>query len=209
MRIWYVICFLLLSGCWSNKPKNEAPQISQIDSLYILDIIHTALTDSSISWIGKKGHQVLSKTQMLPPPSNFYESYVSYVSRILSEKDTLCIGSQLQLRNRFTTTGMENFGYTVVNLENDVRTGTFWETFHEEYGEGFLTVSMPVFDCNRIRAFIRLGFVCGGKCGGGEDIVLEQINGRWVLREKVHGWVSRVAGTQHGYINHMLVHFVI
>ena len=86
MRIWYVSCFLLFSACWSNKPKNEVPQISEIDSLDILDIINTVLTDTSISWIGKKGHQVLSETQLLPPPSNFYESYVSYVSRILSEK---------------------------------------------------------------------------------------------------------------------------
>ena len=85
---------------------------------------------------------------------------------------------------------MEKFGYTVVNLENDLRIGTFWETFHEKYGEGFLTVSMPVFDCNRKRVFIRIGFVCGRKCCVGEEIVIEQINGGWVLSEKVHGWVS-------------------
>jgi hypothetical protein len=127
---------------------------------------------------------------LLPPPANFHESYASYVSRILSEEDTLCVASQLRSKKKFTTKGMEKFGYIVVNLENDVGGQTFWQSFHKKYGEGFLTVSKPVFDCSRIRVFIRIRFVCGGKCGGGEEIVLEQINGKWVLKEKVTGSVS-------------------
>ena len=58
MRIWYVSCFLLFSASGQTSLENEVPQISEIDSLDILDIINTVLTDTSISWIGKKGHQV-------------------------------------------------------------------------------------------------------------------------------------------------------
>lgn len=66
----------------------------------------------------------------------------------------------------------------------------FWEIIHNKYGPGLLTVSMPIFNRDFTKAYIRFGYSCGELCGGGEDMIIEKIGDKWTVSQHLGGWQS-------------------
>lgn len=172
--IRHVILLLTILSCSNHRDENTS--LNSSDSTATVDLygfLNYILTDSTDIGLVKDGYKVISDIEVLPPPS-FYgpEKFRDYLSKELSEKDTLYIVNQLKKRMKFRTDSLQAFGFTIVkvsDLRNKKLEGDeFWDTIHEIYGPGYLTVSRPIFNRNFTKAYVRFGYVCGRLCGGGE-----------------------------------------
>lgn len=184
---------IVLLGFACTKPStHHDARIQPDEDSLVYSLIHLVLTDTFMH--RKKFLRILSETPSLPPPNNYDRTYTSFVSMILSERDTSCIHKQLRGSNHFSTAKMEKYGFTIVNLDSFrskyVSKEIFWDRFYEIHGDGFLSVSKPILNCDKTKMFIRVAYICGNKCGGGSDLLLERSGASWTLKEKVGSWTS-------------------
>ena len=74
--------------------------------------------------------------------------------------------------------------------DKDGRSTLFWEEFYKKYGDGFCTLSKPLFSKNHQIVIISSGYHCGGLCGGGGTYVLKKVNSDWKVIATIRDWVS-------------------
>jgi hypothetical protein len=192
----YIILLLTILSCSNHGDKNTSLNSREITATVDLyGFLNYILTDSTDIGLVKDGYKVISDIEVLPPPS-FYgpEKFSDYLSKELSEKDTLYIVDQLKERKNFRTDRLQTFGFTIVKVSDlrnkKIEGDEFWNTIHDKYGPGYLTVSRPIFNRDFTKAYVRFGYVCGRLCGGGEDIIMERINGKWTITQHLGGWTS-------------------
>jgi hypothetical protein len=67
-----------------------------------------------------------------------------------------------------------------------------WAEFHRRYApaQGYHTLSRPGFDAPRRHAVVATGTVCGGRCGQGQIVLLERVQGGWRIIGRERTWVS-------------------
>jgi hypothetical protein len=192
----HIILILTILSCSNHGDKNAS--LNTRDSTTTVDLygfLNYVLTDSTDIGLVKDGYKVISDIELLPPPS-FYgpEKFSDYLSEKLNEKDTLYIVNQLKERKNFRTDGLQAFGFTIVKVsdlrDKKIEGEEFWNTIHDNYGPGYLTVSRPIFNREFTKAYLRFGYVCDGLCGGGEDMILERINGKWTITQHLGSWMS-------------------
>ncbi len=191
-----ILLILTIISCTANKDKKVIS--SSIDSIWTtntFELLNYLLTDTTEIGLVKDGYKVISDLDMLPPPMWTGEgSFKKYLSEVLVENDTLYIIGQLKELNNFRTDELTKYGFTVVkvsDMQAKKMTGEmFWDKIYKDYGPGLLTVSRPVFNKDFTKAYVRFGYSCGRLCGGGKDMIIERVNGRWRIKEYVNGWNS-------------------
>lgn len=187
-----MILFSASLACSGTAQKES----SQEPSINLYEFINLVLTDTILEGrFTERNGKVISDVSMLPPPINTGDqSFALYLSSVLSEGDTLFVKEQLKDGLGFRTDSLSAYGFTIARvseLRNEGLKGErFWGRIYKEYGRGILTVSRPVFNKNFTKAYIRVGHSCGSLCGGGVDVSLEKINGRWKITETLGGWNS-------------------
>jgi hypothetical protein len=186
-----IIILLTIISC-STKKDNQT-YTKETLTVEIFDLLNYVLTDTVDIGLVKDNCKSVSDIPMLPPPFWGGEgSLKNYLSEVLSEKDTLFIASQLRDSETFRTNELAKYGFKIINIEK-LQTKTlgmeeFWDNIYKEYGPGFITVSRPIFNRERSMVYIRFGYSCGEMCGGGVDIIMQNINGKWSIKEYVGGW---------------------
>jgi hypothetical protein len=89
-----------------------------------------------------------------------------------------------------------NLGINYVLIRNsDLPDGTvenFWERFYKKYpnSPGLVFFSKVGFNDRHDQAFVYVGRSCGGLCGAGEYVLLNKVNGQWVVCNEQGLWVS-------------------
>src|SRR5690606_11870775 len=148
----YIILLLTILSCSNLGDKNTA--LNSRDSTITMDLfgfLNYILTDSTDIGLVKDGYKVISDIELLPPPS-FYgpEKFSDYLIKELGEKDTLYIVNQLKGRKNFRTDSLQAFGFTIVKVsdlrDKKIDVDEFWNSIHDKYGPGYLTVSRPIFN---------------------------------------------------------------
>jgi hypothetical protein len=187
----YVLLLTVLS-CSNNKSGNVIG-VTSIDSVEVYSLLNYVLTDTVDINFVSDGYKIVSDIERLPPPT-FPGTLSDHICEILSEKDTVHIIRQLKTRKDFKVGGLKKYGFTVVKVsemdEADLSGEKFWEIIHNNYGPGLLTVSLPIFNVDFTKAYVRVGYSCGELCGGGEDFLIKKINGKWILVDRLGRWVS-------------------
>lgn len=89
-----------------------------------------------------------------------------------------------------------NLGINYVLIRNsDLPDGTvenFWAKFYKKYpnSSGLAFFSKVGFNDRHDQAFVYVGRSCGGLCGSGEYVLLNKVNGQWVVCNEQGLWVS-------------------
>jgi hypothetical protein len=67
-----------------------------------------------------------------------------------------------------------------------------WEVYWKKYpkGTGLLGFSRVGFDRAHTKAFLYVSESCGSLCGNGYAVILEKVNGSWVVKEKKELWIA-------------------
>lgn len=55
---------------------------------------------------------------------------------------------------------------------------------------GKIAFSRIIFQDSKQKAMLYYEFICGGKCGFGEVLLVEEIGKRWVFRGRQELWIS-------------------
>jgi hypothetical protein len=157
-------------------------------------LLNYILTDTTEIRLVKDGRKVISDIDILGP-ANFTGNFSDYLSKELKEKDIAYINRQLKQAITFKTDELTKFGFTVVKaselLERKISGDKFWDKIDNDYGPGgLLIISCPIFNKDMTKAYVRFGHRCGTTCGSGEDFIIELIDNKWVITERLGGWVS-------------------
>ena len=89
-----------------------------------------------------------------------------------------------------------NLGIDYVMVRNsdlpDSKFENFWDRFYRKYpnSPGLMFFSKVGFNDRHDQAFLYMGRSCGGLCGGGEYVLLNKVNGEWVVSNEQELWVS-------------------
>lgn len=89
-----------------------------------------------------------------------------------------------------------NLGLNYVIVRNsdlpDGKFENFWDSFYKKYphSPGLVVFSKVGFNDRHDQAFVYVGRSCGGLCGGGDYVLLNKVNGEWVVRDEQNLWVS-------------------
>lgn len=83
----------------------------------------------------------------------------------------------------------------VIVRESDLPDGkfeNFWERFYKKYPKSFglMYFSKVGFNDRHDQAFVYVGRSCGGLCGAGKYVLLNKVNGEWVVTDEQGLWVS-------------------
>jgi hypothetical protein len=70
--------------------------------------------------------------------------------------------------------------------------GDPWSAYYKQFpgSQGILTFSRVGFSADGRQALFYVSNRCGGLCGGGSYVVMENINGRWMIGKEIVKWVS-------------------
>jgi hypothetical protein len=67
-----------------------------------------------------------------------------------------------------------------------------WPEYYKQFpgSQGLLTFSGIGFSADGTQAFFYFSNVCEGLCGAGDYVIMEQHDGRWVVKKEIGMWVS-------------------
>ncbi len=54
----------------------------------------------------------------------------------------------------------------------------------------FYEMNIPIFSLDKNKAYVELGYYCGGLCGSGKALYLKKINGKWKIIDSWRTWIS-------------------
>jgi len=91
---------------------------------------------------------------------------------------------------------LEGLPLTKVGSRADIRgifaKGGWWKDFHIKYpgSSGFAETSLPVLSADRKQALVYVAYHCGGLCGVGLLLLMEQVGSVWQVIKEEQLWVS-------------------
>lgn len=70
--------------------------------------------------------------------------------------------------------------------------GAGWQDYYKRFpgSQGIATFSRVGFSRDGTQALFYFSNICGGLCGGGEYVVMEKSNGRWMIAREIEMWIS-------------------
>lgn len=178
----------LISSCSRND--NKAKSTVVIDKYQFINEI---FNDTSQLKLIKNDIRVIADINTTPTPI-YNGTEIQYLSENLSEPDTLFILSQIDERKAFDTGNLQTYGFKILKLSElqnaKVSSDSLWNYINANYGNGYFSLSMPLFNKSMDKALIRISYSCGYYCGGGGAFVFERQGGRWKLKTTLNSWES-------------------
>jgi hypothetical protein len=67
-----------------------------------------------------------------------------------------------------------------------------WPAFYKRFpgSPGIMGFSRVGFSADGAQALFYASHTCGGLCGGGEYVVMDRRDGRWVIEKEIEMWIS-------------------
>lgn len=137
-------------------------------------LINYLLTDTVNIKLVCDGFKVISDIEF--PSAPCFEgasSTIEQLSIFLAEEDTSYIRFQLIKSKSFRTDSLSNFGFKIFKTSafiNKITYDSLFEILHKDYGPGVISISMPIYNKEKTRAYIKYGYLCGSLCGNGIDL---------------------------------------
>ncbi len=185
-RISYIATLFILISCNNQKPINYSKinGIEDINEQVITDFYNNVL-DTLIGDCYLISKPIL-QTELTDKTNGFYG---------ISEQDQDFFKEQI---DKFELFRWENLTTNEKTLSESITDTIFnqgayrgWEVFREKYGKRCICfISIPLFskDCKRV--YLDYGKQCGPNWGGGEIIVLEFVDNKWILKDRYGTWIS-------------------
>lgn len=209
MRIFKIISFCLLFSLGFYSCKNDLqPQqhivpkkrVQVIDDKTIHEVINSLLAIKRTGEAEENNYI----TNIIDDFS--YDELSSEDSIVLKKMDTIFtqqdrefIYEQAKYKPYFKIKKEFIKGYTVL-LSDTVKvkqqgyhedgSNNLKHDFRSKYGNGFYTISMPLFTKNRHYALISVSNCCGGSCGSGISFIVRNTKSGWKIIYSYNHWVS-------------------
>lgn len=124
------------------------------------------------------------------------EKFHQTLSKTMPEAEVQTLDNYLLMNQTRHELKVWNLGVNAVIVRSsdlpDSNFENFWNRFYREYpnSTGLLFFSKVGFNDRLDQAFLYMGKSCGGLCGGGKYVLLEKVDGEWVISKQQQLWVS-------------------
>ena len=124
------------------------------------------------------------------------EPFQQMMNKSMPEAEAQTLDNYLLSNKDLQELKVWNLGINYVVVKNrdlpDGRIENFWAKFYNKYPDstGLLSFSKVGFNDRQDQAFVYMARSCGGLCGGGEYVLLNKVNGKWVISNEQELWVS-------------------
>ena len=187
------ILFFVLTLNLSCKTDNKT-DLKKLDAQKTSELITQILKDERDGYLSSSCITENPRAVSSPMISNFGE----YVRNHLNIKDTLHYKTQSSLSKKFKITAelvpekniLTKKQFDDFEKKSEKGGFSFWDWLDENCENGYCSISKPIFNETFDLAYVRIGTVCGGLCGGGEERIYEFVDGKWIEKETFGSWVS-------------------
>ena len=124
------------------------------------------------------------------------EEFHQIMSKSMPEAEAQTLDNYLLMNQTRQELKVWNLGVNYVIVRNsdlpDSKFENFWDQFYRAYpnSSGLIFFSQVGFNNRQDQAFLYMGRSCGGLCGVGEYVLLNKVNGEWVVSKEQELWVS-------------------
>jgi len=124
------------------------------------------------------------------------EEFHQMMSKTMPEVEMQTLDNYLLMNKTRQELKVWNLGVNSVIVTNsdlpDSKFENFWDRFYRKYpnSPGLLFFSKVGFNDRHEQAFLYMGRSCGGLCGVGKYVLLNKVNGEWVVSNEQELWVS-------------------
>lgn len=124
------------------------------------------------------------------------EEFHQMMSKSMPEAEVQTLDNYLLTNKGQQELKIWNPGVNYVIVRNsdlpDSKFANFWDQFYRKYpnSPGLMFFSKVGFNDRHDQAFLYMGRYCGGLCGGGKYVLLNKVNGEWVVSKEQELWVS-------------------
>jgi len=169
-------------------------KLTELDAQKTTELIKQILIDESEGYLSSSCISEKPRAILHPMVSDFDE----YVKSLLNIKDTLHYKIQSRLYKKFKLTAdlvpkkelLTQKQFEEFEKKSESGGFRFWEWLDTNCENGYCSLTKPIFNETFDLAYVQIGTVCGGLCGGGEERIYERVNGKWIEKESLGSWVS-------------------
>ena len=198
MKLKIIRYSIILFGFALSCKSNEESIIKKIE---ILD--HQKTTELIKYILEEEKYRDLSSSCILEqsPPLEFHggmkEDFDSYLKDLLQIKNSIHYKTQRKLLRNFKVNKslvpqkriLQKQLFNKFEEKSKIERFRFWDWLDENCEQGYCFLSKPIFNETFDLAYVQMGSVCGGLCGGGEIKIYEFKNGIWSVKESLGTWV--------------------
>jgi len=124
------------------------------------------------------------------------EEFHQMMSKTMPEVEMQTLDNYLLMNKTRQELKVWNLGVNSVIVTNsdlpDSKFENFWDRFYRKYpnSPGLMFFSKVGFNDRHEQAFLYMGKSCGGLCGVGKYVLLNKVNGEWVVSNEQELWIS-------------------
>jgi len=191
MKKIILILIILLSISCKQTEKNKDFEKIELNEKFKLDFLSQILSDSTDYKLLKKPNRFISNYFDLSPQfenDSLKISHSEYISQVLEINDIDFIKGQIEQNESFDYDKLGDYGFNILDAKGLIEKGITYtkilEYTEKKENYGFLIISVPIFNKDLNRAYIRLYDF------GGETIIFEKINGKWEITNRIDQYAN-------------------
>lgn len=193
MKKFFKILILILTiiSC-KTEQKNKINEIISLDREKTIELLLQVFEDENDSYLSTKC--ITEKRVAGFDPIS--EDFDKYLKEHLYIKDSIHYNLQIELRNAFSMNNEIARGKSILTkldfeeFRKNSNIDEMWELILDKCPDGYSWVSKPIFNEDFTIAYINIGSLCGGLCGGGESRIYKFKDNKWVFENSLGYWIS-------------------
>ncbi|WP_255592866.1 hypothetical protein [Marixanthomonas sp. SCSIO 43207] len=191
---FYISIIVLILNFSCKTDKTDLDKSAEYDAQKTTELIMQILKDESSDYLSSTC--ITEKPRAISYP--MVADFDKYVKNHLEIKDTIHYNTQKRFYKKFKITSELVPNKNILTqkqfeeFEKKSKKGEFrfWDWLDNNCKNGYCSISKPIFNETYDLAYVQIGTVCGGLCGGGEERIYEFVNGKWIEKESISSWVS-------------------
>jgi hypothetical protein len=181
-KILLLIPILVFNSCEIKTKKQSIPLIVADTIVYqlIYDIVYSD-TSGENGFVDPK----LYAEMMTPSLSIEDSSMIEKLDTLFNTEDHIFIISQIRQQDSLKLNPKKISGIKLIPNDSLTKWSRskkdFWECYYQNYQRGFNTIGFPYFSKDLKKCVVRIGYGCGGLCGGSRTVIYLKRNDKWVV----------------------------
>jgi tRNA nucleotidyltransferase/poly(A) polymerase len=198
----YTILIIVFCSCQNKK---EETNIASEEIKNINEIVEAIIIQDSLNVFSKSEDSTMFCSELRrlniyipekrndglnlpPPPQDIYITQL--INSKTKEESFFSSKDSLYLLKQNSNPEKLKIGKDLINKLNSTTIEKAIIRNKKVHPFRFYEMTIPVLSLDRQKAYVQLGYHCGGLCGNGKAIYLKKVNGKWKIIEKWKTWIS-------------------
>lgn len=132
---------------------------------------------------------------LLDPKDGLFECFINETNGLPSLDKDSYMDFNIKNKSKIQIDSIQNFKGTISYISRQEIDSIFkqggWDNYHKIYGyKPLIKISRPVLNNDKTKAFIYYSHSFDGLGGAGFYLILEIVDGKWIVKESSLAWIS-------------------